>query len=93
MESKELEVKVDDLINHGISITIISEETGILPEELANYIYEIWKEKNKSNLEKWNKYISMYGYSLVTMTQEQYFTLLKQQGIIKNTEKKKVLSM
>ena len=56
MESKELEVKVDDLINHGVSITIISKETGILPEVLANYIYQIWKEKDKSNLEKWNKY-------------------------------------
>ena len=93
MESKELERKIDELINHGISITAISEMTGIVPEILANYIYGVWKEKNKSNLEKWTKSISIYGYNLLDMTEEQYFTLLKQQGIIGNNEKKKVLSM
>ena len=90
LENEELIQKLETLINHGVSIMTMSKTTGILPEEIAEYICTVWKDKEQANIEKMNKAIVTSGYNIEPVSENNCIMLLKNPSSTK--QKKKVMS-
>lgn len=76
--------KLETLINHGVSVTTISENTGINPEEIANYICSVWKNKSQANIDKMNKVAFLSG-STIPISESNCMMLVK-------TKKRSIMS-
>lgn len=90
--SEEQLILMEELVNHGISIKFIATQAKVSTESVANYIFDIWKNKSIDNLEKWVMLLNVYshcGYDIDSskITKEEYFNILKLQGVLEDNQK------